>query len=371
MTNEGNWYKITDAAQIDTPALLLYPQRAIQNIELLKAMVSSPDLLRPHVKTHKSVDISRLIIKAGISKFKCATIAEAEMLGQAGAADVLLAYQPTQTKLERLIKLMAIYPNTKYSCLVDNAVTAAMISEQALKKQIIIPVFIDLNVGMDRTGIAPAKALELFGSLQQLKGVSFMGFHAYDGHINDINFTDRLNNCNKEFAPVEALRAEIERQGYPFPLMVAGGSPTFAVQAMRKNTECSPGTFIYWDKGYSIHIPEQPFLFAALVLTRIVSLPDDTKICIDMGYKAITCEHSLPHRGYFLNAPHLKSYSQSEEHLVIEVEKGHNYKIGDLFYVLPYHVCPTVAMYNNAYVIEGGHVTGKWTITARGRELSV
>jgi D-serine deaminase-like pyridoxal phosphate-dependent protein len=371
MTDINNWYKFKNSDSIDTPALLIYPERVVSNIERIKQVIGDASLLRPHVKTHKSADVTRLMINAGISKFKCATIAEAEMLGQAGAVDVLLAYQPSKVKLERLIKLAAAYPKTSYSCLVDHITSAEMISAMALEHSVVIAVWIDLNVGMNRTGINPAKALFLFKHIIQIPGIKFMGLHAYDGHINEVDLAKREHICEAAFGPVEKLRAAIQELGYAFPLLVAGGSPTFSVHAKRANTEFSPGTFIFWDKNYYDHIPEQGFVFGAIVLTRVVSLPDETKICIDLGYKSITCEGDLQHRVYFLNAPHLKPYSHSEEHMVLEAGPGHSYKIGDELFALPLHVCPTVAMYNNACIIENGVYKDKWVITARARELSI
>jgi len=371
MTDTNNWYQFSNSDKIDTPALLIYPERVRLNIELIKQMIGEVSLLRPHVKTHKSVNVSRMMVEAGITKFKCATIAEAEMLGQAGAADVLLAYQPTKVKLERLIKLSAAYPKTNYSCLVDNITSADMISSTALEHGIDIAIYIDLNAGMNRTGIIPAKALDLFKHIIQLPGIKFKGLHAYDGHINEVDMKDREQMCATEFAPVEKLRAAIEALNYPFPLLVAGGSPTFPIHAKRINTECSPGTFIFWDKNYQEQMPEQDFSFSAIILTRVVSLPEDDKICIDLGYKSVACEHGLQSRVYFLNAPDLKPYSHSEEHMVVEAGVDHNYKIGDEIYALPRHICPTVAMYNNAYIVENGAYKEKWLITARGRELSV
>lgn len=368
---EDNWYLFDGIEKLDTPTLVIYPERLIQNIQRLKAMVLSPELLRPHVKTNKSIDASKLMIQHGINKFKCATIAEAEMLGMCNAADVLLAYQPSMPKLERLIKIIKIYPRSIFSCLVDNIETARMISRTAADNGLIIPVYIDLNTGMNRTGIKAEAAFELFTSLLPLTGIRFSGFHAYDGHIRDTDLSARAIHCNADFEQVEVLRKKIEDEGHPFPLLIAGGSPTFKLHSTRRNVECSPGTFIFWDKGYFDTIPDQDFLFAALVVNRVVSLPDDTKICIDLGYKSISSENELQNRVYFLNAPHLKPYSHSEEHMVIEAGSGHPYKIGDVFYSLPIHICPTVAMYDSAYTVLNNTLSTKWAITSRGREISV
>ena len=370
MAKEDNWYRFEGVEQVDSPALLIYSEKVVQNIELVKTMVPSVDMLRPHVKTNKSADAATLMIQYGISKFKCATIAEAEMLGMIQAKDVLLAYQPTAAKLQRLLKTISAYPETKFSCLVDNIDTAVMISNAAQQMEISVAVFIDLNVGMNRTGISPALAFDLFIEVMLLPGITFSGFHAYDGHIGDKDLVERAEHCDIDFASTEVLRKKIQGYGYPNPLLVAGGTPTFNLHSKREHVECSPGTFIYWDKGYYDAMPEQDFSFAAVVLTRVVSLPDESKICIDLGHKAIASENSLQNRVYFLKAPALKPYSHSEEHMVIEAGEGHGYKIGDLLYGVPYHVCPTVALYNKAYIISDNKLNGAWPITSRGREIN-
>lgn len=367
MLTQANWYEIENVDELDTPALAIYHEEVIQNIEAIKNMVPQPDLLRPHVKTHKLAQVTRLMMQHGINKFKCATITEAEMLGICRAEDALLAYQPTLPKLKRLIALIEKYPETRFSCLVDNYVSASMISAYSLEQRLKIPVYIDLNVGMNRTGIKPDSAYELFIQLLDLPGVQFMGLHAYDGHIRDTGIEERTAHCNRDFAAVEDLRNAIEQQGYPYPLLIAGGSPTFAIHAARKNAECSPGTFVFWDKGYHDNIPEQSFDFAALIISRVVSFPDENKICIDLGYKAISSENDLLNRVYFLNAPKLKPYSQSEEHMVIEAGAGHGYKIGDVMYALPIHICPSIAMYDRAVVVSNRTIIETWSITSRGR----
>ena len=93
MTEENNWYKIDNISKLDSPALVVYTDRVKENIRALKKMIDDPKRLRPHIKTNKSRNVAELMIKNGIKKFKCATIAEAEMLGMAKAEDVLLAYQ--------------------------------------------------------------------------------------------------------------------------------------------------------------------------------------------------------------------------------------------------------------------------------------
>lgn len=368
---KDQWYEIDDTRLIDTPALVIYPQRVKENIRLLTGMIDDMSRLRPHVKTHKTTEATLLMMEAGIKKFKCATIAEAEMLGMCKAPDVLLAYPPNGPKLERFVSLIKKYTNTLYSCLVDNEQSANKISEVAAARDINIHVYIDLNIGMNRTGIKPGKkAVTLYELCANLKGIKVIGFHAYDGHIRETDIEKRAALCDESFAPVQEMVEELISKGYKEPKVIIGGSPSFPIYARRKDVECSPGTFIFWDKGYTDSLPEQQFLPAALVLTRVVSLPDETKVCLDLGYKAIASENELNRRVHFLNAPKFKIVSHSEEHLVVDAGEDHPWKVGDVIYALPIHICPTCALYESASTVENGQPVGAWEIIARDRQIS-
>jgi len=363
----GSWYEIKNINELDSPALVVFPERVKHNIQLAIDMIGDVDRLRPHIKTNKSPDVAKLMLNAGISKFKCATIAEAEMLAQSNAPDVLLAYQPLGPKLNRFVSLIKKYPATKFSCLTDN-ISAA--NEQASifnSDHLNVPVFIDLNVGMNRTGISPGeKAIELAEHCSTLKGISLIGLHAYDGHIRDVDFEAKKQKCDEAFAMVEKLNEKLK-----LPTLVMGGSPAFSVHCKRKDIECSPGTFVYWDKGYTDLCPEQKFLPAIVLVTRIISLPSANKICTDLGHKSVAAENEITRRVFFLNAEGLTPVGQSEEHLVLETNEDHPYKVGQIFYGLPYHVCPTVALYERVYTIENGKVTGEWRHAARDRKITV
>ena len=120
ITANDNWYQINDVSELDSPVLIVFPERVKANIQTAISMVGNVGQLRPHVKTNKSAEATQLMLDAGITKFKCATIAEAEMLGMIKAPDVVLAYQPLGPKLYRFIELIKKFPSTKYSCLTDN-----------------------------------------------------------------------------------------------------------------------------------------------------------------------------------------------------------------------------------------------------------
>lgn len=367
-----DWYLINNIETVDSPALVVYKSRVQQNIDTVVSMVDDIKRLRPHVKTNKCKEAALLMMKAGISKFKCATIAEAEMLGLVAAEDVLLAYQPVGPKLKRFVELIKKYPSTRYSCLTDNQLAAGEMAAAATENKLEIDVFIDLNVGMNRTGITPGKAaIDLCQHCINWRGLTLRGLHAYDGHIRDADIDQRTQKCNQAYLMVEEMANEIYKRSGQQLVIVAGGSPTFPIHAKRETIECSPGTFIYWDHGYATLCAEQPFVPAALVISRIISLPTDNTICLDLGHKSIAAENDLQKRVTFLNAPGLVFIGQSEEHLIASVPVGHQYKPGDVLYGLPYHICPTVALYERAVIVENGSAADEWKTIARDRKISV
>jgi len=364
------WFTIQNVHTLDTPALVVYPQRVLENIRILKSFVQDTSRIRPHVKTNKSPEVAAMLLQAGITKFKCATIAEAEMLASAGAPDILLAYQPVGPKARRFVSLTKKYPRLSFACLLDNVDAARFLSDIATENKITVSVFIDLNVGMNRTGILPENALDLYKTISALPGLKFAGVHAYDGHLRDVDFKVRTQKCDQAFEPVEALCLKI-KEFQKDVAVIAGGTPTFPIHAKRREVECSPGTFIYWDKGYQSILHEQPFVFAAVVVTRVVSKPTDSIVCVDLGHKSIASENPLPNRVHLLNAPDLQPIGHSEEHLVLQSDKANTYKVGDVFYGVPYHICPTVALHDRVAVAEGGSISTYWNTLSRNRIITV
>lgn len=364
------WYTIHHIDTIDSPALVVYPERVKENIRLLVEMAGDVTLLRPHVKTHKMAEVSRLLLEAGITKFKCATIAEAEMLAMVKAPDVLIAHQPTGPKIKRILQLISTFPKTRFSCIIDNIETASEISRNCKEAGKKIESFIDLNIGMNRSGIIPEKALQLFKDCRGLDGLSIIGLHAYDGHIRNTDLKERTKKSDEAFAKVDWLLQELKELTDATFQIVVGGSPSFPTHTKRKNVQYSPGTFVFWDWGYKHQVPDEPFEYAALVITRIISVIDEETICTDLGHKAVAAENPLP-RVHFLNAPNAIPIAQSEEHLVIKVPAGNQYKVGDLWYGVPEHICPTVALYQEALVVENHEVINCWEVVARNRRITV
>jgi len=367
----SDWFNPANVDEVASPALLLLPDRILENIRRMIRTAGGAPRLRPHIKTHKLGEIVRMQLQEGITKVKCATIAEAEMAAQAGAMDVLIGYPMVGPNAARLLSLIRTYPATHFSCLADDLGAIRALSQTFADTGITAEVLLDLDCGQHRTGVEPgARAVELYRAIASWPGLTTGGLHAYDGHINDAELATRAKLCESAFEKVTALRGELLAEGLPVPRLVAGGTPTFPIHARRETVECSPGTCVLWDFSYSEKFAEMDFLHAALVLTRVVSKPGGNRLCLDLGHKAIASENPFP-RVKILNLPDAKGISHSEEHLVVETGRAGEFQVGDGLFGVPRHICPTVALYSEATVVRNGRAGEVWRITARERRLSV
>jgi 3-hydroxy-D-aspartate aldolase len=371
-----SWYKITNEAQTDSPSLLVYKERVIKNIQKMIEMASGPDWLFVHVKTNKTPQIVQLLLDAGINKFKCATISEAEMVAIAGGRFLIIAHQLVGPKIERLVKLRQLYPDVMMASVVDNLETAQETNEIFKKNNLVADVFLDINNGMNRSGHELNDSIfDFYQYLNQQTNLRCYGLHVYDGHQRDTDFTVRKNKLDTGFEAVNKLLTQIKAANLPNPMVVAGGTPAFTPHLARineVNNLCfSPGTCVLWDWGYGDSLTEQPFEYAALVMTRVISKPTEGIATIDMGHKAIAAENSIDKRIKFLNLSNYELIGQSEEHGVLKVQDWETIKIGDVLYGVPYHVCPTVNLYEEMQVVENQNITGTWQVLARRRKITI
>ena len=151
------WYEVANVDEVESPSLLIYPARVEENLRRMIALAGGVARLRPHIKTHKLPPLVASHLAAGITKFKCSTIAEAELLAREGAPDVLLAYQPVGPNVGRLCRLVGTFQATRFSALVDDRVIADALGRAAVAAGIAVDVFVDLDVGMSRTGVVAGR----------------------------------------------------------------------------------------------------------------------------------------------------------------------------------------------------------------------
>lgn len=359
---KNNWFEIKNIKEIDSPSLLLYKERMIQNIDRMIEMVDGDKKrLMPHVKTNKCTEVVSLMVAKGIEKFKASTIAEAEMAANAGASKVLIAHQLVGPKIDRFVVLCKSYPAVSFSFLVDDLAHLKSLNQTFSKIDFKAHLYIDVNNGMNRSGIEPDKLDELIVAFETCESLNLNGLHVYDGHHRQENYNERFNRIEEDFAQI--ARDEME--------LIAGGSPAFNVHSKNKSRVCSPGTSVFWDWGYGDKFGEQGFQAAALVVCRVISKPTAGIVTIDLGHKAVAAENSIDKRIRFLNLSDYELRSQSEEHGVLSVKNWNKISVGDVFYGVPYHVCPSVNLYEEMGVVENAEVKKYWQVVARKRKITI
>jgi 3-hydroxy-D-aspartate aldolase len=358
--------------QFDSPSLVIFKDKVISNIyNMIQIAEANPLRLMPHVKTNKMEMIIRLMISKGITRFKAATIAEAELAAISGADIVLISHQLVGPKIDRYIKLIAKYPKTKFSSLVDCNEAVDELSKKTLESNSKVEVYYDINNGMDRTGHEINENLKsdlLYAS--QIPQIILKGIHVYDGHIRDDDFETRSSKIElgleKLYLLLDSLNPKIGELE-----IIAGGTPAFTSHAKKSDRTLSPGTCVLWDWGYGDKFKEQNFEYAAMVLTRVISKPKKGIVTVDLGHKAVSAENPIDFRIRFVNKTGIKLLSQSEEHGVLEVEDWENFTIGEELLGIPYHICPTVNLYDEAYVVDSDNMVETWKIEGRKRKISI
>lgn len=371
-TTGTNWYQIDNAETVDSPALMFYPERIRENLRRIIAIAGDTSRLWLHIKTHKMREVVLLAIESGITKFKAATVAEAELVAGCGGAEVLLAYPLVGPKADRFAGMIAAFPQTRFLTIGDDVNALSRLSDTLVTKQVAGPieVLIDLDTGMHRSGVAPGpKAVEVYRHVDALPALAPGGLHIYDGQFKERDLEERCAQVAESLVPVDKLLDELIALGMPVPRVIAGGTPTFPVHARRVDFECSPGTCVLWDTGYESKFPDLEFLHAAVLLTRVISKPTPDRLCLDLGYKAVASDNPDP-RVRLLDLPDAKAVVHNEEHLTVESPGAAKFVVGDVLYAVPYHICPTTALHREVVVVENGHATDRWQVVARDRMLT-
>ncbi|MEO6624040.1 MAG: alanine racemase, partial [Burkholderiaceae bacterium] len=273
--------------------------------------------------------------------------------------------------VERLVELMRRFPKTRFATLVDDPANLERIGQIATSHKVLIPLYLDLNVGMNRSGIIPGDAATaLYRAICRTAGVIAAGLHAYDGHVREADPAQLAKVVEETFAPVWNMRAQLLSEGFPVPNIIASGTPTFAMLAQRGDVEVGAGTTVLWDFGQENVCPDHHFLNAAVLLTRVLSKPTPDRLCFDLGHKAVASEMAHP-RVRLFGLEDAVAVTHSEEHLVLQTPRADQYQVGDVVYGIPRHICPTVALHSEVVAVRDGVAAQRWPVVARARRISI
>ena len=366
-------YAIQDSRGLSTPSLLIYPEMIEANISTaLRMMNGDANRWRPHLKTAKLGYTMRRLVARGIKTAKCANTLELLAAIEAGMEDVLVAFPLMGPNAARLREIAKANPERSISTLVES------VDQIAEWRSSTVGVFVDLNPGMDRTGMTEDNfddVRELIDQVQKA-GLRFRGLHHYDGQIKSTD-PDASAAAREGYSRLVELIVYLKREGIEVKEVTTSGTPAmpyaldfapFVEGAFVHRV--SPGTIVYNDRNSLKELPDFGFLPAALVLSTVVSRPREDRVTCDAGHKSVSADAGVPTCDV-MGWPGLIGLKPSEEHLPIEVRSSERPSRGDLLYLLPAHVCPTVNNFDQAVLVRQGKVEEIVPVTARGREVFV
>ncbi len=366
-------YRVANAHALSTPALLIYAEMIDANIDAaLRMMKGDANRWRPHLKTAKLGYTIRRMVERGIRASKCATTLELVAALDAGMQDVVLAFPVMGANAARAREIAAAHPDRKIAALVEGP------DQLEEWRGSSVGVFVDLNSGMNRTGISEDRFEDVRKFVQQVlqDGLRFRGLHLYDGHIHNAD-ASAAATAHQGYAKLLELIAYLAKGGIEVEEVITSGTPAMphALDFAGFTTanfvhRVSPGTIIYNDRSSLKELPDYGFVPAALVLSTVVSRPLPNRVTCDAGHKAVSADAGVP-TCEVLGWPGLVGLKPSEEHLPLDVSSGEIPPRGELLYLIPTHVCPTVNNFDRAVIIRAGKVESIEPVTARGREYFV
>jgi len=347
---------------LETPVLILDELKFEANLKKMMDLIKDSGMaLRPHYKSHKSVDIARKQIAYGAKGITCAKLGEAEDLADAGIHDILIANQIVQPS--KLARVAHLANKCKLTVCVDCEENILALEQAAAMANSLIHVYVEFDVGMKRCGVTSLEAVaKLAKAVQAQTHLSFDGIQAYAGQLShEFDGEKRKKESGETDENLVALKAYLQEQGINVKEISGGSTGTALLKGNPKiYTELQAGTYIFMDASYAKM--ELPFEHSLFVLSTVISTGPNL-VVTDAGVKAVGVDQGLPR---FLDFPQDAPINLSEEHGAIRLT-NHGRKINDKVWYIPGHSCTTANLHNQIYLFQGDEVTGKILVTSRGK----
>jgi D-serine deaminase-like pyridoxal phosphate-dependent protein len=347
---------------LDSPRLLLDLDVVDANLHfLLDACRRRGVDLRVHFKSLKCGSLARYLGERGVRSFLCAKLNEAEVLVDAGQADVFVANQVVGR--DKLARLANLAQRARLRVCVDDEGNVAEMAQAAREAGVTVEVLVEVDTGMGRCGVEPGEpALRLAQAIGREQGLRFMGLQGYDGHLQMLpDEAERRAKCLEGVERLIATRRLLERNGVAVEVVSGAGTGTWEfVSAVEGVTEIQPGSFLLMDCAYHAVRPE--FGCALSVLATVLSRRPGWYV-LDAGSKAISRDFGTP---VVKGRPGERVVKLSEEHTKVE-DGGSGPRLGELREVLPAHCCATMNLHRQVVAVRKGVVEAVWPIEASGR----
>ena len=351
---------------LDTPALLVDLDVLEANIERIASECRKHGVnWRPHVKGNKTVEIVRKEIAAGAIGVTCAKVGEAEVMADAGIKSMLIANEIVGAP--KIARLVAVQDRAEVIVCVDSVANAAPIAKAAHQAGKVVPVVIEVDVGMNRAGVAPGPAVvALADAVAKMPGIRLVGLMAWESHAVSLKDpAEKRRVVHEALAKLTACAEACRKAGHRMDVISCGGSGTFPYCISAPGiTEVEMGGAIFSDMHYRDHY-HLDFPPALTLLASVTSRPTPERIILDAGKKSMSSDGAVPSP---LRLPPAKPAKLSAEHATVELEKpSATPEVGDKVEFVVGYGDTTVHLHEEIVATRGGRVEAVWRVAARGR----
>jgi threo-3-hydroxy-D-aspartate ammonia-lyase len=357
----------------ETPALLLHLDVVERNLAHMADRARRLGVaLRPHIKTHKSLELAKRQLAYGANGLTVSTLFEAEAFARAGFTDLTWAFPLDPTHIPHVRR---IAERATLRVLVDDLATAKALSGSGLH------VWLKVDCGYHRAGVDPASpyGLEVGRELGAERGLTFDGILSHSGHAyRTRNKTEAAQVAEQERQVMVWFADLLRKDGVPVRGVSVGSTPAMAaVQDLTGVTEARPGNYIFYDRTMVLIGCCAPEDVGVTVLASVVShQPGAAHFIVDAGALSLSKDLGPTHlnlppaMGEVRGHPDLTFASVSQEHGIIRAATAGAiegaFKVGEQVEIIPNHSCLTMAHFDEYAVVNGGQVTERWKIE-RGR----
>lgn len=358
---------------LETPAVVVELDTVERNIRSLVEGAKPYGIVhRPHIKTHRSVELAKLQLSLGAKGITCAKLGEAEVMADAGITDIFLCYPLIGP--EKLARFQKLLQRAEVSTLVNSVEGAKGLSDLGVSLGRKIPVRIDLDGGLKRGGLRPGfPALEFANAISGLPGIEIVGLMYYGGliyHEKDRAGMEKI--ARKEREDLLMTARLLRESGYRMDVLSGGTSFSGKMPELLQGvTEIRSGHYIFNDCGQLFSGFASEDDCAMRVVVSVVSIVDSRHAILDAGTKVLTsdgCERH-PGYGYVIGRPDMVVTALNEEHAFLESAQPLDVKIGDKLAVIPNHCCVVCNMLDEVHGIRGGKFDHMIRIDARGKSV--
>ena len=358
---------------LDTPALRIDLDKLERNLrEMAEAASARGVALRPHFKTHKTVEIARMQLDLGAVGITTAKLSEAEVLAEHGVRDLFVCYPIVgAAKLERLRRLARA---ANLMTLVESEGGARGLSEAMRGEDRPLDVVLDIDLGFHRVGVPPEEAPRMAGIIASLPGLRLRGVSTHEGNVYSVTTPDeRAALAREQVGRLVDTAEALRREGHALDIVSSGSTPGAAGALQVEGiTEMRPGNYAFYDVMQTA-LGTVPLDRCALsvVATVVSSHPPDRAVA-DAGSKALTTDRggyggdTSTSYGVVRGRPGITVERLSEEHGWLRLDEGESVRTGDRIDIIPNHACVVCNLFDQVAVTRGEEVVAVWKVAARG-----